>query len=149
MEATSLDIVTLVIAVLALSASVGALVWAMVAWRLTGSWVKVKATWSFNPDTRIEVIGIRARNVGRTPVSVIRWGFKLPDKRHIPGGMYQELWSGPRIPYRLEPGHSEGWRMPLDDIRKILASEGLEGIKLRPYIELGTGKEAVAEAVEI
>jgi len=39
--------------------------------------------------------------------------------------------------------------MPLDDIRKILASEGLEGIKLRPYIELGTGKEAVAEAVKI
>ena len=129
-ETTStLDIVTLVIAVLGLVAAAISLVWQIVSWRLTGPVVKVSVSMGVlvgvsGPGHAI--ISITARNVGRSNVSIGAWGLRLPNGERLIVPI-PEAWAGPRVPYTLMGGHSESWRMDHDEVHQSLIDAGLPG----------------------
>ena len=148
---TSLDLITLVIAVVGLLAAMGSLAWQIFSWRLTGSKVKVAGSHGFTvPDASIDVLIVTAANVGRTPVAVDGWGFELPNKSTLVGHMFADDLHGPRVPITLAPGHSETWRLEKGRIINTLADTNFKpGVKLRPFVSLGTGKKAYGKAMGI
>jgi hypothetical protein len=114
-ETTStLDIVTLVIAVLGLMAAAISLVWQIVSWRLTGPLVKVSVSRGFLvgvPGPVPEIISVTARNVGRSNVSIGAWGLRLPNGERLVVPI-PEAWAGPRVPYTLMGGARRSSSVP-------------------------------------
>lgn len=122
---TTLDLVTLAIAVFAAITSVAALVWQIASFRLTGARVKVDlkiawlgsggaavgvpGTWqpgvSPSPSVHLECLAVHVRNEGRMPASITGWWVKIG-----PGqlGYVESLWNKP-VPHRLDGGEENTW----------------------------------------
>lgn len=166
--ATPLQIVTLVIAILGLVVSVIALTWQIVAWRLTGSIVKVELLAgalgrgaavcgpmdSFRPDNLVRegfqamVFVIRARNVGRIAVDVTHWSVATskPDSWQY---MLPGFQPNPSLPHRLEAGSSVDFYVPMREVfAAFYAASKVSRVQKRieGCITLATGQERRSEA---
>jgi hypothetical protein len=139
----SLEIITLVIAVVGLVLSIVALAWQIMSWRLTGSVVRVVVSHGLGVGgSWPQLVAIEAMNVGRTPVSVHGWGFRLPDGRTLwPAVGHRGSWAGPAVPLTLDPGHSASWQVDAKSIRATLMDEALPNAELRGFVNLGTGEQ--------
>jgi hypothetical protein len=131
-----------VIALLALLLSVASVLWQVVIWRYTGSFVKVDNHGKFEALPSGPPFGylvaVVARNVGRVPVTVTGVSFKLRSGVSLMT-LFPEPWQGPATPHRLEAGDEVRW----------YAQEGklLDGMTARPdtaeivaEVFLATGK---------
>lgn len=145
---SSLDIVTLVIAVAGLSLAVASLGWQVFAWHASGSKVKVETELGIlgYPDDRMDsYIGVTVRNVGRTAIDVTSWALALPDGMHL-AILEPEPWSGPEPPVRLEPGQAQTWRLLAEKTRNSLVLEGYSpDTVVKGRVTLATGKVLVAK----
>ena len=152
-EPTTLDLITLVIAILGLVASVVALVWQVLSWRMSGSRVKVEGRHAVivPDDEGIHVLAVNAHNIGRIQVSVTGWGFSYPNKTHIPGHAYQPMaWINPKVPHTLEPGHSASWHLPIDVVKKAALDQGYDlPVSVVPLVHLGTGKQNTGKSLNL
>jgi hypothetical protein len=143
----TIAIIGLVVAVLGLALSLIALVWQVVAWRMTGSVVKVETgrgiltgPQGLGPD----VLTVTARNVGRTQVAVTGWAFRLPSGESVWPSM-GGAWKGPATPYTIEAGHEAEWLVPEATIRESLIDHGdLLPLELRGFVNLATGQQVIA-----
>ncbi|GAA3531342.1 hypothetical protein GCM10022419_008070 [Nonomuraea rosea] len=91
------------------------------------------------------VIAVRARNIGRLPVTVT--GISLPSSLKgmslsVPGGMV-----GPDLPHRLEVGDTETWAIDLEQVMHFLKA-GRETFEIDPalvqmwgQVDLGNGRQ--------
>lgn len=162
-----MEVVTLVIAVVGVALGVASLAWQVVAHVLSGGRVKAalkvgahsgsamvsmpadKAT----PESLKQmtsqgfpqpVIAVEARNVGRLPVTVERWGITSTQ------GLQAIPWGdsiGPSLPHRLESGGSATWAV---DLRTALAladtslhvlGTGQSSTRITGMVELADGRK--------
>jgi hypothetical protein len=143
---SALDITTLVLAIIGVVAAGASLIWQVVSWRLTGPVVRVEIgtaipvmAGQLGPD----MVYVKAINIGRAPVEVTGWGFRLPDGRTIVG--VDEHGAGPTGSFTLAGGHSEGWYMyPTTIMGGREAASGVP-IALRGMVRLGTGREILSK----
>jgi hypothetical protein len=147
-DPTALDITTLVIAVLALTLSVAALVWQVVSWWLAGAIVRVTTRFAIGVGPVIggaRLIAINVRNVGRAAVSVEQWGLSLPSAHVQLVVPAPDPWMGPEVSHTLEGGHSQTWYFPLDQVQWALNASQLSEGEVFGIASLGTGKQIVAK----
>lgn len=139
-------VLTLVIALLALLLSVASLVWQMLSWRYTGSFVKVDNHAKFvvlpSGPPHGYLVSVTARNVGRAAVTVTGMAFKLKTGESLMS-LLPEYWQGPATPHRLEAGDEVRWYAQHEKL--------LDGITGKPdeaevvaEVFLATGKKATA-----
>ena len=166
MEITTLDIVTLVVAVFGALLGLAALVWNIAEFRLAGPRVKVaikaaviskamedaitglEAVWTQNFDPRINerAVAIWVRNVGRFPTSIetyrvdVAEGYAFTDTQSL---------VGPPVPHRLEAGEAATWYIGFDAVRAAKgAVEDTMKLKDRPLrasVFLGDGRRIESE----
>lgn len=147
-EPTALDITTLVIAVVGLVAAVASLGWQVVSWRLTGPVVRVEIGYGIAVPGGATIVYVRAINVGRSPAGIEGWGLRLPDgKTMIDLG--PEPGSGRPLPFTLNGGHAEEWRMSLDRLVESRESEGYPPTRVRGMVRLHTGQVLSKKTLEI
>lgn len=120
--------------------SVMALFWSMLAWRLGGSRVKVKTgtaviikNWDGNPQ---EGITVTARNVGRVPAQIVRWG--ITHDRGVTQLLKRNDDSS-EIPCVLDAHHERSWFAPSVEVRSGYGQD--EVVRVKGWVTLGTGKE--------
>lgn len=159
-EVTSIEIITLVIAVFAAVVSVASLTWQVAEWRLSGHRVKVDlllgamgrgglATGKMGADLRTVMrqgftdltVVVRAKNVGRQPVTLTGYdvgfgsGFALSSHAEP---------MNPDFPFRLETGTSVDFFTPLDHVAAAIdATRGIGRtgqLRMRGRVTLATGK---------
>jgi hypothetical protein len=158
---TGLEAATLVIAVLALLASVISLTWQVVEWKLNGSVVKVEllagaagqggvaagSVKNFSPSSLsregfVEMLFIvRARNVGRSAVDITHWSVASPKGFALALTAYR---LNRNLPYRLESGSKVDFHVPMQDVFRLVAAvSAVAGPrkKVRGVITLATGRE--------
>ncbi|MGH2754172.1 MAG: hypothetical protein ACRDLB_07025 [Actinomycetota bacterium] len=142
------DWIARTLAILGTIVALASLGWQVIQWRLSGARIKVEdAHFGFagtEPEPT-EVIGFRARNVGRTVATVDAWGFETPDRQAIVFPRQPPQWSNPTLPHKIEPGHSATWTIPLAWIRELMQKEQLNETPLRPQIRLGTGEDVTSK----
>jgi len=158
---TTLDLVTLVIAVLGLLVSGIALTWQVLQHVLSGDRVYVELLWggfrngavAVGPirgaslDSMVSqgftefIFAVRGRNKGRQAVDVT--GYQVS----IDGGFSYSLpgWHpNPATPHRLEPGSSVTFYVPMPDVIAAIDATheviGGTSSNLRGTLDLGTGK---------
>jgi hypothetical protein len=78
---STLDIVTLVVAILAFSVALASLVWQMASWRLSGPRVIVEIGLGFSVSSGTPVLSVAARNTGRADTQITSWAIQVPDER--------------------------------------------------------------------
>jgi len=150
-QTTALDITTLVIAVIGLVAGVASLGWQVVSWRLTGPVVRVEIGYGIEViagNLGQDIVYVRAINVGRSPVEIEGWGFRLPDGKTIID-MAPEPGSVPPLPITLDGGHAQEWRMSLRRLVGSRESEGYPPTRVRGMVRLGTGEVRSKKTMEI
>lgn len=135
----SVEVATLIIAVLGLALSVASLTWQAATFVLSGSRVRADLKHGAanaagaltgppgsSPLMSLvaqgfteEVLGIEVRNLGRLAATVDRVQAALA------GGMKLDLLhdvAGPQLPHRLEPQSAASWFMPAAPIRRAVAA---------------------------
>jgi hypothetical protein len=137
------------------------LLWQIVAWRLTGSVVKVEllaggvgngavvsgAIATFNPQSIVRqgfnelVFVVRARNVGRMAVDITHWSVTTESGwgYSVPG-----LALNPDLPRRLEAGSVQDFYAPMrETVAAFEAASSVGGRhnQIRGTVTLGTGQE--------
>jgi hypothetical protein len=135
-----------VLAIIGVVAASVSLIWQVVSWRLTGPVVRVKVGTGIpvrEGQLGPEMVYVRAINIGRAPIEVAGWGFRLPDGRTIVG--VDEYGGGENVPFTLAGGHSESWYMYRTTL--MGTREGASGapIALRGMVQLGTGRELLSK----
>jgi hypothetical protein len=143
-EPTTLDYITLVIAVLGFGLAVASLAWQVVQFILTGSRVKVFTILESWPEKT--PIGVRARNVGRMGVAVTEVGFEPHGGFKSGDRLWRVILNGPLLPHTLEPGQEATWTFNEAEHRAFLVDK--EGRDARAYADLATGGRVVAKRHE-
>ena len=145
---SSLDILTLVIAIVGAVAGLLSLGWQALSWFLTGPVVKVSigegiftmTDGTLGPD----VVYVRAMNRGRSEVSVTAWAIKLPSGRTFVQ-MQPAPWTGRRCPHTLAGKHDVTWYSLRTDLAQAVARDGLRTASLHGVVSLGgSGKDKVS-----
>lgn len=134
-QPSSLDIITLVIAVLGLALAIAGFVWQLVTWRYEGAKIRVALSTVF--PVHGDQLGdphhcVTATNVGRSPVSLTNWGFELPD-----GGstyMRRPLPISTPLPHTLDGGQQASFHCAYKELRASLHRSVPAGVVLRPYV---------------
>lgn len=86
-----------------------------------------------------EVVGIEVRNAGRLAINVDSVAAKFGPKLGM--AYMQPDWPGNEaLPFRLEPGSSQSWAVPLVPIRAAIAAVGWTESELLMSAGLGNGK---------
>jgi len=154
------------LAIVGLVLSVASLTWQFATFRLTGSLVRAElihgamgadgatygAPGKFNVPMMaaqgyvMEVVGIEVFNRGRIGVNIARWSMHSGKESFMPVAEQR----GPDLPYRLEPGVSAQWFMPMDTLRKMVRINAEVLHRPNPAqcwatVQLGTGKTAKAK----
>jgi hypothetical protein len=156
-----MDVATFVIAVLGLVVATGIAVWQGATFILSNGRARVTVfVGASNGDATIQAaadketpeqilsfsargyrdpfIGVKVENYGRAPIFVDRWGL-----RHDSGLKVFPLHAtGPDLPYRIEAGANESWRMDLQpaiDVEDATDKTYSAGA-LRGSVELGDGR---------
>lgn len=161
---TGLQILTLVIAILALLVSATTLTWHYLSWKLSGGRPKpilmlgylgrggavsieahqAKPGWEMKVREQgfhTPVIGVKVINDGRLPITVSSWAIG-----HSYGINYVPVGNtiGPDLPYRLEAGDSETWFTPCTNAHALVhASEALDRntpVMLHGEVSVGAGR---------
>jgi hypothetical protein len=161
-EITTLDIVTLVTAIIAVALAAASLAWQAATFVLSGSRVRVtlrrgairrqpgevsRVSFPVNPTASAiqtavaqgftqEVAVAEVRNRGRLAVSVEKASLESED-----GWGYALLQDpeNPPLPHRLEPGALQTWHVELKPLRMVVDGDG-KARRVGMVIELGTGK---------
>lgn len=163
MTSETAAVVTFVIALAGLLLSLANTMWAVFAWRRSGPVVRVSGYRSVLVPSDRPQLTLSARNIGREPVQVtmIAWTATPP-----PGRM-RRLWyrlspsestssKGSWIvptpehttagyPRVLEPGHSESWVIPREDITDHVP----DAKQFYPLVTLGTGRTVYGGVVKL
>ena len=138
---TTLDIVTLVVAIFAFGVALASLVWHFASWRLSGVRVTVDIGLSLAYSSGEPLITLTARNIGRTDKQITSWAIRLPDERSYVPGLSPGSFIGPPMPLRLAAGHSETWNVFVPGTKETLSSAGYPpDTELRDVVFLGSGK---------
>jgi hypothetical protein len=90
------------------------------------------------PPTDRLFIGIEATDSGRLGTEIQHFGFQLPDKHHI-RALADFVGQPVNLPMALGPGRTVTMRYNLDEQRAALASQGISGENVRPYVVTGHG----------
>jgi hypothetical protein len=117
-----------------------ALTTSLYTFRLTGSFVRVRATPNlvvYGSDGKAQpgqIIGVTASNIGRTEVEVTVVGF-ISGRRpgRSVGLVYPPI--GPPLPFTLRPGHSQRWHADHEDLRKKVTKR-----PVRAFVTLGNDR---------
>lgn len=136
------------VAVVAAGAAIASLGWQVIEWKLGGGRVKVEPAHfgiAATDPVSTEIIGFRARNVGRSTATVEAWGFETAAGKAIVFPRQPPDWNNPTMPHELPPGHSAVWTIPMDWVRQVLLNEAMDNVELRPHVRLGTGKDVRAK----
>jgi hypothetical protein len=165
-EATStstLDIVTLIVAIAGISLALASLGWQAATFFLSGGRAKVRAlpggigqdelgrlvrlSWPENAPAQSvqlmraqgfvrDVVIAEVRNVGRLALSVDGVLAETDD-----GFAFTVLADpeNPALPHRLEAGAKESWHVPLAPVQALADSDG-KSRRVRMKVELGSGK---------
>lgn len=157
-------VATLVLAVVGLVISVISLTWQVIQHSLTGSRVRAElllggfgfggvVTGPFDMDRSVLasqgvsewVLAIQVRNRGRMPVDVGSCEVEFES-----GGAYNRAgWhANPNLPYRLEPGSSQSFYVPLADVEKALEIMN-RGRRVRGRVGLGDGRTVYTARVTV
>jgi hypothetical protein len=161
---STLDIITLVVAIAGLGLAVASLIWQAATFVLSGSRVKIQLKRGFlgspqgvGPVSRVtapldatadhaatmaaqgfhqELLVVDVRNVGRLPVDITSVdGYLSSGWGFSEPGLYNE-----QLPYRLEPGSKQAWHVPIEYFRKALVMRGIASEEAFMVVGLGTGK---------
>lgn len=142
-EPTTLQSVTLIIAIAGFVLSVTALIWQFVSWWLGGARVEVELT------TREEQPGdpqgstdfvITARNKGRAAVSVSTWGLIGANGFRI----LPEYFDGPDERHSILGLHHTRWLVRKLDVQRDAADAGERPQDWKAFVVLGTGKRVAS-----
>lgn len=157
-------VATLVMAVVGLVISVISLTWQVIQHSLTGSRVRAElllgglgfggvVTGPFDMDRSVLasqgvsewVVAIQMRNRGRMPVDVGSFEVEFES-----GGAYNRAgwYVNPNLPYRLEPGSSQSFYVPLADVEKALEVMN-RGRMVRGRVGLGDGRTVYTARVTV
>lgn len=131
-----------ILSIVAIVMSSITLSWQVVSWRRTGAVVKVTARVAFVVGNPVSLVSVKARNSGRTAVTVTGWGFRFPAGDGIVQA--QPLPISAEIPHRLEPGAEASWFMELDAIKETCAAHGVRHQDVVAWVDLGSGRTVKA-----
>lgn len=140
-----LDWVTLVIAVAGFGLAVLSLWTQSRQFARSGSVVKVSLRGCIVADTDVprEGMSIEAANTGRLGVSVTQWGAVLSkDWIYV---QLRPLVGNEPLPHRIEPGDSASWWLPLADVRREMAKQGIKEAHVPMFVVLATGERLVTK----
>ena len=127
-----MTIATLVLGVVGTAAGLGALTWQVITCKRSGFIVRIAGSCSTGLVGKTGVVEVTAWNEGRGPISVIDCGLQ-----RLASGMVvtpQPLQGSDTLPFRLEPGSSGQWLIP------VPASEDAIPLRMRAYVKLANGK---------
>lgn len=98
---------SLILGIIGTVTGVGALVWQVITWTLSGPVISVSANQGFRTygdQLGDQITIVTATNSGRSPVTVRSWGLRFPDGHTM---IFREPFSGSAtLPHRLEGGAS-------------------------------------------
>jgi hypothetical protein len=134
-------VASLVLGIIGTAAGLGALVWQVITWQLSGPVVTVDAAQGFpayGPEVGDQVTIVTATNSGRAPVTVNSWGLRFPDgqKLVIP----QPFPGSDALPHRLEPGSSGKWMVETIAVAETCQEHSVSYEELRAFVTLGNGR---------
>jgi hypothetical protein len=164
---STLDVVTLVVAIIGALTGVASLVWAMVAHLTTGvraavelscGWVTPDSFLSFDPATVKQrpfgegvtgrpVFGVTVRNRGRLPLVVTSLGVGTTAVSLL---RFEDPYSPP-LPHELGVSAEATWFAPAHDLVTLLAASQhakLPTTELQASARLGTGKSIKSRKVD-
>lgn len=148
MSSEAFNLLTFIIALLALLTSVVSVVVAIMTHLYTASRVKVTSGYGYiPPEFHDELITIEARNLGRASVVVTGYGLEIRDGQGgtIPGYL-SPLPISPPVPATLNGGHGQTWYLREAGIVETLRSTGRRRpVRVAPFVTLGTGKTVYAK----
>ena len=99
--------------------------------------ITVKTTSGLSdPRTDRLFIGIEATDSGRLGTEIQHFGFQLPNKHHIQA-LADFVGQPVNLPMALGPGRTVTMRYNPDKLRAALASQGISGENVRPYVVTG------------
>lgn len=161
-DTSSLEILTLVVAIVGVSLALASLAWQAATFVLSGSRVRValrrgalrrtvggaaRALGPLQPRAKDyavmrsqgftdEILAVEVRNVGRMAVSVEDVAATTED-----GWSFQRAADpeNPALPHRLEPGAKETWHVELSVFQHLVDTDGKQR-EAWMTVELGTGK---------
>jgi hypothetical protein len=96
MENSVVALVTLYIASAGLLVAIGGFLWQLLTYRLVGSRVRARTAMAFPAFGPVIVgstaaIGVTATNIGRTAISIRRWGLLFPDDTKLVLGSFDDI----------------------------------------------------------
>lgn len=155
---TTLDLITLVLAIIGTVGTVALTVWAIAEWRLSGGRVRVTLlaaalggggvaisgksldVWRTDPTFNQQAFAVEVRSTGRLPVTVEKWAI-LCARGSV--SLLENVW-GPTLPHRLEAISSATWYLPADGVIAAQASFvkgiGTPNTPIRAEVILGDGR---------
>lgn len=154
MEPTTLDLITLAVAVLGVVTGAASLVWQWYSFRRSGPDVAVRISWGIAPaslvdDDMVLVLIVEANNSGRQPIQITSWGIALPGKMGSIQTLYPSFGSSP-VPTVLEAGHSASWMIQTARLdRQLHEVSSSRSLKLRGWVSLGTGKKVASRPLKV
>lgn len=155
---TSFDIVTLVLGIVGTVTGIGALIWNVAAFAMTGPRVFVEVTegrtdgfqlifgpglWSAHPNKTTlylphRVVVVTATNKGRLPLTVAQAGIRYDNNiRYM---------SNEDANFRLEPHTNHTWRLPLEQASAAVRASRKSEMSARGVVSLATGKSRESKA---
>ncbi len=148
MSSEAINLLTFIIALLALLMAVASLIVATMSHIYTGARVKVTSGHGYiPPNFEDPLITIEARNLGRAPVVITGYGLEIRDGQGgtIPGYL-NPLPVSPPVPMTLLGGHAQTWYLREAGMVEALRSSGRRGgVPVAPFVTLGTGKAVYAK----
>jgi hypothetical protein len=153
-DPSTLDLVTLLVAVLGVVTGAASLAWQWYSFRRSGPDVTVRISWGLAPASLVEdemvlVLIVEANNAGRQRIQITSWGIRLPGKLGSIQTLYPSFGSSP-IPTVLEPGHSASWVMQTARLdRRLHELSASRSLKLRGWVSLGSGKKVASHPLKV
>ena len=140
-----LDWVTLTIAVAGFGLAVLSLWTQSRQFHKSGSVVKVvmRACFVGDTDPPRDGMSIEASNSGRLGVSVTQCGAAISKVWDYV--LFRPLVGNEPLPHRIEPGDSASWWIPLADVRREMAKQGITDADMPMFIVLATGERLVTK----
>lgn len=134
---------SVVLAVFALVVSVGSAVSQVILWRLSGPRVVVDWKWAEIRGKPGRAIGITARNRGRGPTTIERFGFVCEEDVFDSFLVMSQIepWRT-KVPHRLEPHSAVSWYFHSSD---ILGRMPADTMVLRPFVVDASGERLRAK----
>ena len=137
---------TLTLAIIAIVLSASSLGWQAWSWWRDGPVIRLSSVYAmpvFGPPGAQEFgddyIQVTVANNGRAPATLKNWGIDLGNKRNaFPGSPLS--WTTP-LGSRIEPHSSAQLAILVDEARRISREERVPYDKMRPWVELGNGKQ--------